>query len=126
MREIIRTAIIAATTLPAEQVLSGQAPDTPSTDEFIALRWGNVTQRIGPVQRRELVVWCYDRGSDYRSWIDTQLGLIRTALTALVHVSDPFGRVNQVEWFGESQDGFDQGYQRVYRFANYAVVGSEE
>lgn len=126
MRELVRSKIISVTGLPAQSVLGNQAPDTPLQDSFMVLRWGNVTARVGPVQRRELSVWCYDRGTDYRQNIDLHLDAVRLALAILAPAGDIHGHLQCIDWVGDGTDGYDQGYQRIYRFSNYAVVGSEE
>lgn len=126
MRELVRARIISATQLPVQSVLGNQAPDTPREDSFVVVRWGNVTSRVGPVQRREMTVWCYDRGNDYRQNIDQHLEAVRLSLSSLAPAHDVHGWVNVIDWVGDSTDGYDQGYQRIYRFSNYAVVGTEE
>lgn len=128
MRALVRSAIIADTTLAALGVVAGGVlagdVDTPEQRPFLNLRWGTTTLGLDVVQRRDLVIWVHDRHNDYSVKVDPILLRLRTVLTSLVGMSNGLGHVVGVEWTGDSADLVDDGHDTITRTASFSLVGS--
>lgn len=97
--------------------------DTPPEAQFLILRWLDTTP--GPTKSRgpvTLQVWAHDHSGSY-AVIDKMLARVRDILTAMTHVDGADGKtVTCVDWTGESQDLYDDGFRTITRNAAFTVV----
>jgi hypothetical protein len=97
--------------------------DTPPEDQFLILRWLDKTP--GPVKGRgpvSLQVWAHDHSGSY-TVIDQMLKRVSDILLAMVQVDGGDGHtVTCVDWTGESQDLYDDGFRTITRNAAFTVV----
>lgn len=99
------------------------AADTPEEQQFLILRWLDTTP--GPVKGRgpqALQVWAHDHSGSYEI-IDKMLKRVTEVLLSLTHVQGGDGKtVTCVDWTGESQDLYDDGFRTITRNAAFTVV----
>lgn len=103
-------------------VVSGDA-DSVQARPFINLRWGDTTPGMGPVQRRNLVVWIHDEPGDYDR-IDQITRRIRDVLTGMYGVITEQGSIVAIEWVTDSGDLSNETRRTILRTSTYQVVGS--
>ena len=121
---IIKTDATLSTTYQLDDVYSFQGVDTPTPDKpFIVARWGTTepgaTFGRGPAR---LELWVYDRPADYTR-IDAIIARIKTLLTNAVHVAGTDGyTLTQATWMGESEDLYDDVYERIVKTTSFTVV----
>jgi hypothetical protein len=93
-------------------------PDSPPQDLFVVLRWG-VTDR-GPGRNagsvENLSVWAYNRQTDYGPILD----VLSRCRTVLLGIRGP-GAIIQVDYRGDSEDLWDDGYRAVTRNSTYQI-----
>jgi hypothetical protein len=127
MRTYIRQALVndaplAALGVVAANIVSGDA-DSVRGRPMLNLQWGDTNAGMGPVYRRNLVIWVHDAQGSYDR-IDAILRRIRTVLTGLVGGSTGVGSLVQIEWLTDSGDLRNDDRKTVLRTATYTVVGS--
>lgn len=93
-------------------------PDTPAGDLWVVLRWG-VTD-VGPGRDagrvENLSIWAYNRQSDYGPILD----VLARCKAVLLGISGP-GAIIQVDYRGDSEDLWDDGYRAVTRNSSYRI-----
>jgi hypothetical protein len=122
--------------LKADQVLGtlgyagnlyGAAPDTPTGQRFMVMRWGNTgvpPQRDMPPRPRTLTVWAYNRERDYGP-IEEALKRVCSILLPMEAVNHGSGWVSGVVDNGSSDDLFDPVYEAATRNWTYTIIASE-
>lgn len=126
MRTLIRQALVnnaslGAAGLTEESIVSGDA-DSIQQRPFINLKFGDDNPGLGPVSRRNLVVWVHDEPDDYTR-IDLILGLVRSTLESLNGETTTGGHVMQIHWLTSSSDLSDTDRRTILRTATYQIVG---
>jgi hypothetical protein len=126
MRALIRMTLVddaplAGYGLVADAIVSGDA-DSIRERPFINLRFGDDNPGLGPVTRRNLVVWVHDEPDDYTR-IDAIHKRIRAVLEALNGSTSDGGYVMQLHWRTSSSDLSDADRGTILRTATYEIVG---
>jgi len=125
MRTLLRQVLIdnALIDVPEEAIVSGDA-DSVQQRPFVNLQWAENNPGLGPVTRRNLVVWFHDEPGDY-SRIDTLVARTRAVFTSLSAVQAPEGSwLVEVRWETDSGDLRDDARGTIVRTSTYLVVGS--
>ena len=130
MRAVIRTAILADSTLQSlgiadgNHCLSGDV-DSFAVRPFINLKWGttNPAPYGNAAQQTSLVAWVHDDPNDYER-IDAILRRLRVLIPSLVGLQDTHDYVSQVSWTGDGPDLKDDGHRTITRQGNYTLNGS--
>lgn len=131
--EVLRQAVYAllkaapgleAAGYPEESVSPNFTVDGPEGDRFLVLRWGTTTRGIGAVNQVRLQVWVYNRQPDYLPIVQA-LKVVKAALPTLAGVRMAAGEsVLAVEYGGDSDDLFDDGYQCYTRWCSHTITAS--
>jgi hypothetical protein len=104
------------------------APDTPASQRYMVLRWGEVRPQFGrdtTARRRLLTVWAYDREPDYGAIIDA-LDRVCNLLLPLAGVGHGGnGFIMDVEDNGSSADLYDPAYEAYTRNWAYTITASK-
>lgn len=107
-----------------EVILPNFTPDGPSGDRFLTLRWGTTQVRIGPANRVRLGVWVYNRQPDFEP-ISKALKEVRRLLPTLAGVvMAPGESVLGVDYEGDSDDLYDDGYRAHVRWTSHTITAS--
>lgn len=125
MRTRVRQALATDPTLASlglTTIVSGDA-DSIQERPFINLRWGDTTPGMGPVQRRNLVVWIHDDPGDYER-IDQITRRIRDIFADLYGVLTAEGSIVAIEWVTDSGDLSNETRRTILRTSTYQIVGS--
>lgn len=115
--------------LNADTVSANGAPVSPQTDRFAVLRWGPETPGL-PGQRganrmseREVSLWVYDRNPDYAN-INLALKRWCVLMDGTSGANTGGGWITCCEWNGDSDDGWDDVYERIVRSSTYTIIAS--
>ena len=112
--------------LAADAVYLNNSADSPTADRFMVLRWGSDVPLMGAQRspkERSLELWVYDRGYSYE-YVCAILSRGDAALKELVGASTGSGYIVDIRWAGDSDDGWDDVYERVFKSATYTIVGT--
>lgn len=110
--------------LTEETIYPNFSPDAPQGDRFLVLRWGVTNKGIGPVNRVRLGCWVYNRQPDYGPIADA-LKEIRALLPALAGVKmSPTEAILSVDYEGDSEDLYDDGYRAYTRWTSHTITAS--
>lgn len=112
-----------AAVAPGYGCYPNNAVDTPGDDQFLILRWLDVSPGVvkgrGP---RSLQVWAHDHSGSY-GVIDDMLKRVTEILLDMQQVQGADGfTVTQVDYNGESQDLYDDGFRTITRNVAFTVV----
>jgi len=120
---ILATDVTMQTYIPAGGWYAFQSVDTPPTDQFGIIKWDE--EQPGVVRTRgiqRVTLWVYDVAGDYTR-IDQAILRAKTLLTSAVHVAGADGRtLTQADWRGDSQDLFDDAWERIVRTSSFDIV----
>lgn len=107
-----------------DNVYPNWTPDAHAGDLFLVLRWGVVAPGIARVNRPDLSCWVYNRQPDYVPIIGA-LDRIRILLATLAgtRINDTEAVVD-VEFRGDSDDLYDDGYRAYVRYSNHTITAS--
>lgn len=124
----LRLLLGAATDAEAEAAVYAGNADSAQERPFVNLKWQETSPGMETVDRRPVVVWVHDRPDDY-GVVDAILRRVREILTgdALIGVEAPDstgGWSVDVQWTGDSPDGFDPDRGTIWRTGTYTVTGS--
>lgn len=120
----VNSPVLAALGLNEETISPNFSPDGPNGDRFLVLRWGTTTRGIGPVNRVRLSCWVYNRQPDYAP-IASALLEIRRILPALAgNVMSPAEAILSVDYEGDSDDLYDDGYRAYTRWTSHTITAS--
>lgn len=120
----VATPELAALGLTEETIYPTFTADGPAGDLFLVLRWGTTTRGIGPVNRIRLACWVYNRQPDFGPISDALL-IIRHRLPALAGVVMAEGHsVLSVDYEGDSDDLYDDGYRAHTRWTAHTITAS--
>lgn len=120
----VATPALAELGLNAETIFANFTPDAPEGDRFLVLRWGTTTKGIGNVNRIRLSCWAYNRTPDYGPIADALL-ICRTRLATLAGVvMAPGESVLSVDYEGDSDDLYDDGYRAHTRWTSHTIIAS--
>ena len=107
-----------------ENISPNFSPDSPQGDLFMVLRWGITIPGIGAVNRVRLSCWVYNRQPDYGPIADA-LKVIRDILPGLDNqVMSPTEAILTVNFEGDSEDGYDDGYRAYTRYSTHNITAS--
>jgi hypothetical protein len=118
---LVNDAALASHGLMASAIVSGVA-DSMQHRPFINLRFGDDNPGLGPITRRNLVVWVHDEPDDYTR-IDAILLRVRAVLELLNGATVEGGNVMQIHWQTSSSDLADTDRGTILRTATYQIVG---
>lgn len=105
-------------------ILPNFTPEGPSGDRFMVLRWGTTSVGIAQVNRVRLGVWVYNRQPDFQPITDA-LQVVRNLLPALAGVvMAPGHSVLSVDYEGDSDDLYDDGYRAHVRWTSHTITAS--
>ena len=99
-------------------------PDGPPGDRFMVLRWGITSRGIFPVNRVRLAVWAYNRQPDFGPIADALLEVRRRLPTLGGVVMAPGEAVLSVDYEGDSDDLYDDGYRAHVRWTSHTITAS--
>jgi len=98
--------------------------DGPAGERFLVIRWGTTNRGIGRVNRVRLQCWVYNRQPDYVPIVNAILE-IRTRLPSLAGVRmSPTEAVLSVDYEGDSDDLYDDGYRAYTRWTSHTITAS--
>jgi hypothetical protein len=125
MRTLIRSALVADAVLgthglTVDTIVSGDA-DSIKARPFINLKFGDDNPGLGPISRRNLVVWVHDEPDDYTR-VDAILTRVRQVLEGVCGFTET-GYVTQIHWRTSSSDLADTDRGTILRTATYEIVG---
>lgn len=112
--------------LNAENISPNFSPDGPAGDRFLVMRWGTTTRGVGSVNQVRLGCWAYNRQPDYFPVVKI-LEEVRRLLPTLVGVvmsPSPMEAVLGVDYEGDSDDLYDDGYRAYTRWTSHTITAS--
>lgn len=110
--------------LNADTISPTFSPDGPSGDRFLVLRWGSTGRGIGAVNRVGLECWAYNRQPDYGPIADALMEIRRLLPTLAATVMAPTEAVVAVDYGGDSDDLYDDGYRAYTRWTSHTITAS--
>lgn len=116
--------VLAEVGLDEETISPNFSPDGPRGDLFLVLRWGITSRGIGPVNRIDLGCWMYNRQPDFLP-IARVLLEIRSCLPLLAGIRmAPTEAILSVDYGGDSDDLYDDGYRAYTRWTSHTITAS--
>jgi hypothetical protein len=109
--------------LNADTIAPNFSPDAPIGDRFLIIRWGVTNRGIGRVNKVSVGCWMYNRQPDFGP-IMKALMEIRTILPAMVGVINSNEAILSVDYGGDSDDLYDDGYRAHTRWTSHTIVAS--
>ena len=109
---------------PPESVSPNFTPDGPEGDRFLVLRWGITNRGISVVNQVRLSVWVYNRQPDFGPIADALKAVKATLPTLAGVVMAPGESVLAVDYTGDSDDLYDDGYQAHTRWCSHTITAS--
>lgn len=120
----INSSGLAAIGLTEDKISPNFSPDAPQGDLFMVLRWGVTTPGIGLVNRVKLGCWVYNRQPDYGP-IAEALKVIRASLPSVAGMRmSPTEAILSVDYEGDSDDLYDDGYRAYTRWTSHTITAS--
>ena len=100
------------------------SPDAPQGKKFMVIRWGATARGIGPVNRVSLQCWVYNREPDYLPIANALLEIRRILLPLAGLVMAPGEAIVSVDYEGDSDDLYDDGYRAYTRWTSHTITAS--
>jgi hypothetical protein len=100
------------------------SPDAPQGDLFLVLKWGVTTRGVGVANQVNLQCWAYNRQPNFKPIADA-LKEIRATLPELVGARmSPTEAILGVNYTGDSDDLYDDGYRAHFRYTSHTITAS--
>lgn len=130
MKEIVYSAlsddaILNAYGVNGQNTYSSNVKSNYDEKFFVIIRWGFVSQRLtsqAPNGKQFVSIWVHDKQRDTNK-IDRVIRRIFDILTNLKDISDADGRVTQIDWQGDSEEGYDDQFGTTTRSTDYVIIG---
>lgn len=108
--------------ITVDNIFAAESVDTP-TLPFMVIRMGPLERGIYPANLQNCGLYVYDVPADYTN-IDHILQAARSVLLGLIGTGSGGTWILGSDWFGDSQDLYDDTYQAIMRNGTFVITAS--